>query len=189
MEVFVNSSTQHVESTPFPGDVYEVGPNLDCKEFAGPAESTSLWTVTLLLRRHIGEGAIGVVYDAFDTQRGQRAARKRLNQPSVFGVSRFKNEFHTLSDIKHLNVVRSFALFVIHSCRPHIVYFLLPYLRHEDRRGAVIPLRRRIAQRSSPLHTLAAQRRPGELSGRHLLVLQADAALRAGLGDPARFAT
>ena len=49
--------------------------------------------------RRVGSGGAGVVYAAFDNDRGQTVALKTLLQADSTAVYRFKKEFRTLSDI------------------------------------------------------------------------------------------
>jgi len=87
---------------------------------AGPAEprskpasvsrterETDGWrgTARYKVLRRIGEGATGIVYEAFDRQRGAAVAIKRLHELTPGALYRFKQEFRTLADVLHPNLV------------------------------------------------------------------------------------
>jgi hypothetical protein len=55
--------------------------------------------------RCLGEGAIGVVYEALDRDRGTRVAIKTLRKVSDEARARFEHEFRALQDIRHPNLV------------------------------------------------------------------------------------
>jgi serine/threonine protein kinase len=57
------------------------------------------------VRRRLGAGAYGVVYEAFDRERGTPIALKTLRHASVEALYRLKQEFRALSDITHPNLV------------------------------------------------------------------------------------
>lgn len=63
-----------------------------------------------LFRRRIGEGAFGVVWEAYDTDRGARVALKALTRTEASSLYLFKREFRALADIVHPNLVTLYEL-------------------------------------------------------------------------------
>jgi serine/threonine protein kinase/tetratricopeptide (TPR) repeat protein len=57
------------------------------------------------LLRSLGEGGMGVVYEAFDEERGARVALKTVRSLTAEALARFKAEFRALQDLHHPNLV------------------------------------------------------------------------------------
>ena len=69
------------------------------------AETPVLESDRFELRRRIGAGGFGVVYEAFDREREAVVALKMLHRLDAKGLYRFKQEFRSLSDIAHENLI------------------------------------------------------------------------------------
>ncbi len=67
------------------------------QEFAG--------TSRFQILSRLGQGGMGVVYEALDTERNARLALKTLRHLTADAVLRFKNEFRALADLQHPNLV------------------------------------------------------------------------------------
>lgn len=71
--------------------------------------------------RKVGEGGMGVVYEAVDRLRGRKVAIKTLNRFDADGIYRIKQEFRSLSDVAHPNLVKLHELV----CEDEVWFFTM----------------------------------------------------------------
>jgi len=62
------------------------------------------------VRRCLGKGAFGIVYEAFDRERSALVALKLPHEESAQGLYLFKQEFRSLADVTHLNLISLYEL-------------------------------------------------------------------------------
>lgn len=77
---------------------------------ADASEEPFVGTARFELRRRLGAGAFGVVYEAYDRERESAVALKTLRRTGEEALYRLKQEFRSLADITHPNLAALFEL-------------------------------------------------------------------------------
>ncbi len=127
--------------------------------------------------RVLGEGGMGVVFEAFDHERGLPVALKTLRDARARLVLRFKQEFRSLAGVVHENLIAFHDLFA----EGGQVYFTMELVRGTPFRAWVTGERPRGAGAESP--TAATNLLPGSIPAGELggLDVAGLARLRIGL--------
>ena len=77
---------------------------------ADAGEEPFAGTARFQLRRRLGAGAFGVVYEAYDRERSSVVALKTLRRAGDDALYRLKKEFRSLADITHPNLAALYEL-------------------------------------------------------------------------------
>src|SRR5262245_44742412 len=73
---------------------------------SSPVEPGFRGTSRFQLLGRLGQGGMGVVYEALDREQNVHVALKTIHTVNAETLLRFKNEFRALQDVRHPNLVR-----------------------------------------------------------------------------------
>lgn len=144
-------------------------------EFAG--------TERFEVRRRLGSGSFGVVYEGWDKERNASVAIKWLQRVEANTIHRFKQEFRSLTDVSHPNLVQLYDL----ACVGDRWFFTMElvhgvplpeYLRPEGMVEVLPTLGRPTSQIMSLPRQLAAPAAASPPSGRRPMDVQPEDVLR-----------
>ena len=79
-------------------------------EAASPDDAAFPAAARFQVRRRLGAGGFGVVYEAFDRERNAAVALKAQRRRDGRSIGRFKNEFRSLVELAHENLVQLYEL-------------------------------------------------------------------------------
>ncbi len=95
---------------------------------------------------------MGIVYEAIDHERRERVALKTLSNHDPDALYRFKNEFRTLADLRHPNLVRLHELVMTDA---EHVFFSMELVDGTDFHSYVLRPEMRPARGGLPTNELA----------------------------------
>ncbi len=167
-----------------------------------PARAGFLGNERFQVRRPLGQGSFGHVYEVFDTLYNTVVALKLLHEPRPIALYRFKQEFRLLGDLVHPNLV---TLYELHS-EGNQWFFTMEYVEGshfttyvrsmsaslslsdspQDRTETVIPDPRQSASGASTPHEATATFSSAEPSGEVPLPREARPTASPFLVDPER---
>jgi hypothetical protein len=129
----------------------------------------------------LGEGAVGVVYEAFDRERNERVALKTLRTSKGETLRLLKNEFRSVQDLSHPNLVELGEMF--EDALATLLRGCIAAARGKDEiaRGELERATELLRAADMPIHAAAAELRLGRLVGGEAGAARsarADAALR-----------